>query len=298
MSAPPAADAPAAPGSSCANCGHAFDAPRPNFCPACGQETHIRAPRAMEFVQQFGGAYFSTEGALWRTLKLLLFKPGELTRQYLAGRRKHYVLPLRLYLTISLIVLLVMRFAASESLAQENAVQIDLKDGEYTAVSLGSAYNAGMKDGQFFCVGFPQWLCKRLQRRIDVDAAVLKREIAELGTRFVGNIGIGMFVMLPMFALLLKLVYWNRALHYTEHLVFALHVHAFWFFALLVALPGQDWLSGLAMLVVPVYTFMAMRRVYGGRWGWRVLRSALVALVYLVVLSMVLVMVGLGTAIF
>jgi hypothetical protein len=42
-----------------------------------------------EFMQQFGGAYFSTEGALWRTLKLLLLKPGELTVQYLAGRRKH-----------------------------------------------------------------------------------------------------------------------------------------------------------------------------------------------------------------
>jgi hypothetical protein len=36
-------------------------------------------------VQQFGGAYFSTEGALWRTLKFQLLKSGELTCQYVAG---------------------------------------------------------------------------------------------------------------------------------------------------------------------------------------------------------------------
>ena len=85
------------------------------FCPACGQETNVKPPKLSEFVQQFGGAYFSTEGALWRTLKLLLFKPGELTVRYLAGQRKHYVLPLRLYLTISVLVLVLMRSLAGSS---------------------------------------------------------------------------------------------------------------------------------------------------------------------------------------
>jgi hypothetical protein len=106
--APPPAPSPApstAP-THCLNCGQPLSVPRPKFCGACGQETRVRAPRLMEFAQQFGGAYLATEGALWRTLKLLLFKPGELTRQYLAGRRKHYVLPLRLYLTVSVLVLL------------------------------------------------------------------------------------------------------------------------------------------------------------------------------------------------
>jgi len=282
----------------CTNCGAAFTGPRPKFCPACGQETNVRPPRLSEFVQQLGGAYLSTEGALWRTLKLLLLKPGELTRQYLAGRRKHFVLPLRLYLTISLITLLAMRLVAGLALEEPGAIRIDPKDGEYSVIALGSEHSAGMKDGKFFCIGLPQWLCKRLQRRMDVDAAVLQREIAEFSKRFVSNIGIGMFVMLPVFALLLKLVYWNRRLHYTEHLVFALHVHALWFVALLLSLPDQKWVSGLAFLAVPVYTFIAMRRVYGGRWWPRLARAGFVALVYAVVLSIVMVMVGLWTAIF
>jgi predicted RNA-binding Zn-ribbon protein involved in translation (DUF1610 family) len=100
----------------CLNCGESFGARgerRRRFCPECGQETTVRAPTLGEFAQQFGGAYFAAEGALWRSLKLLLLKPGALTVQYLAGRRKHYVLPLRLYLTISLLVLLAVRVAGS-----------------------------------------------------------------------------------------------------------------------------------------------------------------------------------------
>ncbi len=66
----PAADTP--PSAGCPNCGAPFVPERRPYCPECGQETQIRAPRIGEFIQQFGGAYLSTEGALWRTLKLLL----------------------------------------------------------------------------------------------------------------------------------------------------------------------------------------------------------------------------------
>ena len=58
----------------CLNCGEPFGASddrRPRFCPACGQETTLRPPTMGEFAQQFGGAYLATEGALWRSLKLL-----------------------------------------------------------------------------------------------------------------------------------------------------------------------------------------------------------------------------------
>ena len=55
----------------CANCGEPFASPPPAFCPACGQESRVRAPTLGEFVQQFGGAYFSTEGALEKLRRLL-----------------------------------------------------------------------------------------------------------------------------------------------------------------------------------------------------------------------------------
>ena len=40
----------------CLNCKQALAMPRPNFCPACGQETNLKPPTLLTFVQQFGGA--------------------------------------------------------------------------------------------------------------------------------------------------------------------------------------------------------------------------------------------------
>ena len=272
----------------CANCGEPFASPPPAFCPACGQESRVRAPTLGEFVQQFGGAYFSTEGALWRTLKLLLLKPGELTRQYLAGRRKHYVLPLRLYLTISLVTILLLRLPSGSDLPVQVKADLDLREGEYSVLSLGPYRGAGLKDGVFFCKGLPGWICRRLERRLDADPRRLSAEFEDLQMRVISNLGGAMFAMVPLFALLQMLVYWNRRLRYTEHLVFALHLHAFWFLCLLpMALPVPG-LAGVAMLLVPWYGLAALKRVYGGRWTWRWLRAALVSLAYAVALAFAL----------
>ena len=278
MTDPAAAPAePAAPAAlACLNCGHVLGQTPQRFCPQCGQETRLRPPTLGEFVQQFGGAYLSTEGALWRTLALLLLRPGELTRRYLAGRRKHYVLPLRLYLTISVIVLLLMRALAGQGLEGRPGLDVQVDGGDSLnslVIDLGKG-RAGMKDGRFFCTDLPAWLCKRIQRRIDVDLPGLQRQMEQVGERMLGQIGSALFVMLPAFALWLKLVYVDRRLHYTEHLVFALHLHAFWFLALALALPGISGLTTVAVLLVPLYGLLAMRRVYGGRWWSLLLRDA------------------------
>jgi hypothetical protein len=235
---------------------------------------------------------------MWRTLKLLLLKPGELTRLYLAGRRKHYVLPLRLYLTISVLVLLLARALGS---AGPVRINVDLDDPQSRAelrnfiiLGLGEeGRGIGMQNGVFFCNSVPQWVCKRVQRRISSDPKALAAEIDDLKDRFLGNLGGAMFVLLPSYALGLKLVYLNRRMRYTEHLVFALHVHAFWFLALLLVLTNVRWLSAIGFTLMPVYTFRAMRQVYGGRRWPRLLRGAVVALLYGIVLGVALTVVGL-----
>lgn len=281
----------------CLNCAETLQ-PRaggqnPVFCPACGQETTVKPPTVGEFVQQFGGAYFSTEGALWRTLKLLLFKPGELTRLYLTGRRKHYVLPLRLYLTISLLVLLLLRGLATVAINAPDANKIDKDDRPLNVQMKLGLGTAGLKDGVFFCNDVPQWLCKRLQRRIDIKPEALSEAMVQLGERFVANLGAALFVLVPSFALFMKLVYRSRRLRYTEHLVFGLHLHAFWFLMVALTLLPLGGVEDLALLVIPVYTMRAMKRVYGGGFIWRALRASLVSLLYLMALSLAMAGVGL-----
>jgi hypothetical protein len=121
-----------------------------------------------------------------------------------------------------------------------------------------------------------------------VEPKLFAREVEQFGLRFVAHVGGAMFLLLPAFALWLQLAYRNRRLRYTEHLVFALHVHAFWFVMLALVMTDLPWLGSLAALAVPVYTLLAMRDVYGGRWGPRWLRAALVSVLYGLTLGLAL----------
>jgi hypothetical protein len=266
----------------CTNCDHPLGEPRPRYCPSCGQETNIKAPTVGEFAQQFSGTYFASEGALWRTFKMLLMRPGELTAQYLNGRRKHYVLPLRLFLSISLVMLLTMRIVGALQFST-------LDDPEFTktlpsrpaaiALELGFA-RAGIEDGTFFCEGLPPWLCKRLQRRMDTSTEALLASIEKASDRVASHAGLVMFVLLPAFALGLAFFFRWRGFSFTEHLVFALHLHAFWFLVVAVMMVGIEWLILLGMLVIPAYAALAFRRVYGGPASRLVVRVALLTLVH------------------
>lgn len=71
------------------------------------------------------------------------------------------------------------------------------------------------------------------------------------------------FLLLPVFAFLLKILYVRRDRYYAEHFVFALHVHAFAFFVfiLMFALPW-DWIDTALVLWMVVYVWLAMKKVY------------------------------------
>jgi hypothetical protein len=281
----------------CLNCARPLGDPRPRFCPHCGQETNLKPPTLIEFAQQFGGAYFSTEGALWRTLALLAFKPGELTRQYLAGRRKHYVLPLRLYLTISLVVLVAMRLMAQNA----TTATIEVPAGAKAPVAMDLQFGAarvGLEAGVFRCENLPGWVCARVKRRLATEPQAIRDEVARFGERYVGNLGGALFVLVPAFAGWMMLAYRNRRLRYTEHLVFALHLHAFWFLLLGITLAPWVALEVIGLLVAPAYGLAAMRRVYGGRWWPLLARAAAVSAAYLATLLVVLAGLALWSALF
>lgn len=269
------------PPSTCRNCDAGLPVPVTPYCPHCGQETALRPPTVGEFLQQFGGAYFATEGALWRTLKRLAV-PGALTEEYLAGRRRRYVLPLRLYLSVSLVVLLLARLLAG--LPGHGGTTVTREPAPAAAASAAShpredvVINAGASG--FECRGLPDWVCTRLKERLDVEPKAVEREMERVSERFRANLGAAMFVLLPGFALGLRLLYANRGLRVTEHLVFALHVHTVWFLLLGVSLVGPGALTTAAVFAAPVYTLLAMRRVYGGRWWPRLARAALLAGLY------------------
>ncbi|MEI9927711.1 MAG: DUF3667 domain-containing protein [Sphingomonas sp.] len=78
----------------CLNCGTALVGA---YCHACGQSAHVhRSLGAIGHEILHGVAHF--EGKLWRTLPLLAWRPGELTRRYIEGERARFVSPMALFL--------------------------------------------------------------------------------------------------------------------------------------------------------------------------------------------------------
>lgn len=268
----------------CANCGAPFVPERRSFCPECGQDTRVEPPPLREWLQQFGGAYISTEGALWRTLKLLLTRPGELTAQYLAGRRKRYVLPLRLYLTISVLLLLLTRWVGgldvmpgldrSERVAAERGALPTL------VLAAGPVY-VGIREGQFTCQTLPAWVCEVVRERAAPDTRTYLFKVRRANDRVQANSGAVLFVLLPLFAACLLAVNRRRDLPYSAHLVFALHLHAFWFIVLaFMQIPWQP-VVWVGVAVMAGYTLMAGRLVYPDRWPVGLLRAVALTLMYM-----------------
>ena len=82
--------------SACLNCGTALVG---SHCHACGQRAHVhRTLRAFAHDLMHGVLHF--EGKTWRTLPLLAWRPGKLTREYIDGRRASYVSPIALFLFV------------------------------------------------------------------------------------------------------------------------------------------------------------------------------------------------------
>jgi hypothetical protein len=255
---------------SCPNCGHAIDDPLPNYCSHCGQETTLKPPTVLEFAQQFGGSIIATEGALWRTMKLLMFRPGQLTLEYLNGRRRRYVLPLRLFITLSVIALLLMRILANlggPTLAEiEAGIIVDRPEQNEGSIGIGNK-SIAIKNNKVTCTGLPESWCARIKERFVLEPAAIAKRLQDVPGNVLSYAGSAMFLLLPLFAALLKIVYFSRHMRWTEHLIFALHLHAFWFAMLIIQVTGVP-----AILAIPIYSLMAARAVYGGsRWAtfWR-----------------------------
>lgn len=80
----------------CLNCGAVLVG---SHCHECGQAAHVHRTISAFFHDLLHGV-FHFEGKIWRTVPMLVWHPGRLTREYIDGRRASYVSPIALFLFV------------------------------------------------------------------------------------------------------------------------------------------------------------------------------------------------------
>ncbi len=112
--------------------------------------------------------------------------------------------------------------------------------------------------------------------------------------RIIGNLSIAMFFLLPVYALMLAVLYWRKKRYYIEHLVFGMHVHSFMFMIVTLMLiasitpmgaAGQGWTQGILGLVVVAYPIIALRRFYGNGWFVTLAKAFVLGILYFTIVS-------------
>lgn len=93
----------------CANCGASLTGA---YCQACGQAAHIHRS-LLHMAEELLHGLFHFETKAWRTIPALIFKPGQLTRNYIQGQRTRYVSPLALFLFLIFLMFFVLSLTAN-----------------------------------------------------------------------------------------------------------------------------------------------------------------------------------------
>lgn len=264
----------------CRNCGAVAGAA---YCPSCGQETDLRLPTLREFLREAAGRYVAIDGRFWRTVIALVSRPGFLTREYLAGRRRRYIRPARLYLFATLIFFAVSRlFVEPIDLVDVRADNAD----EAKVVSPDKGLNLQLTLLDSFV---PPALRSRWNRFNNLGKQDKADQLRDGTLRYAPY---AMFALLPAIALLLKLLYLGgRRRHprrprlYGAHLVFAANNHALVFVAATAMLLVPGPLAAASGCWIAVYLVWSMRAVYGGSWLGVLARALVLATLYAVLLG-------------
>lgn len=262
------------------------------FCAECGQSHQDVRVRFARWMRDYVDDTFHLDSRFFRSLWALVRRPGQLTRAYVEGERSVWVRPFRLYLMAS-----ALYFLCFGLFGTANALNVQVSAGGTNVVVVGSgaapqAPATAPAPGD--AAGKPS---SRLKQRLD---QFVGQDPERARTALVRGLGRqlpkAMFVLVPVFALLLKALYRRR--YYAEHFVFALHVHAFSFLVAGLLLPVSAHvvpLPGAAALASGVHLFLAQRRVYDEGRVRTLLKTLALGATYAVVGALALVAIVLLT---
>ncbi|HQV75691.1 MAG: DUF3667 domain-containing protein [Flavobacteriales bacterium] len=268
----------------CPNCGHSLS-PEDNFCARCGQENHTHKLPVRLFLVELLSGLFNFDTKLLRTLRDLFWPPGLVIKEFNANKRARYVPPLRLYLFTSVLFFILLGWttrpsddpdATLELLPRDSTgtsgLTLRLEKGTVTdsaivALSANKKLSNSLLDSTLIAAGETPSFLNRAMLRFAVSLSSNSLRKDEFAQRMIANFSKMLFILVPLFGLLLKLFYWGSRNYYTEHLTFALYFHTVIFITLgLDALWSKlidDSIISAVLFVIPfIHLFGSLRTVH------------------------------------
>lgn len=315
----------------CLNCG--TEVPE-RYCTHCGQENAVPHESFSHLVKHFIGDVLHYDSQFLTTLKYLLFRPGRLTKEYLAGKRVSYVNPIKLYIFVSFVFFLVLALVTHKShdsdedrktehrkdtvaavsdvpqLVKDSLItgsdtiyhyrpikkagtkvlaagpdttkpseerKKNKRDDDYSSVAAYDSAQQALPEGER-AGAWERWFVRRAIR-VGVDyeeEGAFEEAIKHQAPKM-------MFVLLPLFALWLKILYRKR--YYADHAIFALHVHCFAYVMLLITLVldyivDTNKFTGWGIVLIGIYVWLALKNTYQQSFRRSFLKTLLLLIGY------------------
>lgn len=289
----------------CLNCGKEVSG---RYCSHCGQENLVPRESFRHIMSHFITDYLHLDEKFFSSLKPLLFKPGFLTNAFNAGQRMRYVHPFRLYIFISIIYFLLAGIVNQKEINEErknSLAKLDsmVTDKKSSALDTIKSSKAAVKSGTIkeesdnFEITFAEdgvrdtdttveayrkrqasladtlkddWLTTFLNER-NIRAKEKGYDITKkTNENFGKNIPKMIFMLLPVFAWLLYLLFRKQGLYYVEHFYHSVYIHSFLFLLLTIImlikwpLPAEIalYFNIVTLIALPLYLYRSCLVVY------------------------------------
>ena len=273
----------------CGNCGAPLGGA---FCAQCGQKRLSQADRTLGHLLAEGFRKVTDlDGTFLRSLRLLLFRPGLLSREYMDDRRVRYASPISLFLLANVLYFVapaMSDFNLPFADQVPGAMAVQSRDPAAPLPEAARARLIERQGGQLHSPWTQHLVQRKLAARQARDPAYDLHRLATDYNREAAVVGKVLIVAhVPIIALALALVYWRRRRLFVEHTVVALHQFTFLLLFAQLLLAPMEWLVnrvgirfpppsgrllGLALVgLVFAYILVACRTAYRTGWGGAVL---------------------------
>jgi hypothetical protein len=264
------------------------------YCSNCGQNQKGSDRYFLTLLNEAFEGIFNLNSKAWKTFFILLFRPGYLTTEHFANRRARYISPLRLYLTTSIaffLMLSALNFFTSDLVA--NAPKIDVT----TPQNDNDLYGGPAKEESSIKVELEtaledkkikSELSKMFEQKAKNAASLFENRPKIFVAKFIDSSAPVILILLPIFALALKLFYLRSKRFYTQHLVLAVHNHSFLFIFLIMIVVSlkllseqhHSWFYTVTSLWIFLYMVLSLKCVFKQSWFMTCFKSIALSFVY------------------